>query len=83
MNENNKKIAQNTVYLYIRQITIMALSFITTRVVLEKLGAADYGINNLVAGFVASFAVLNNILSSGTRRFLALYIGKGRMINSR
>lgn len=77
MNENNKKIAQNTVYLYIRQITIMALSFITTRVVLEKLGAADYGINNLVAGFVASFAVLNNILSSGTRRFLALYIGKG------
>lgn len=77
MDENNKKIAKNTIYLYIRQLTIMALSFVTTRVVLDKLGAADYGINNLVAGFVASFAVLNNILSSGTRRFLALYIGKG------
>lgn len=77
MDNNNKKIAKNTVYLYIRQLTIMALSFVTTRVVLDKLGASDYGINNLVAGFVASFGVLNNILSSSTRRFLALYIGKG------
>lgn len=77
MEENNKRIAKNTVYLYIRQLVIMALSFITTRVVLEKLGASDYGINNLVGGFVASFAVLNSILSSGTRRFLALYLGKG------
>ena len=54
----------------------MVLSFLTNRVVLEKLGASDYGINNLVAGFVDSFTVLNSILSSGTRRFLALYIGK-------
>lgn len=77
MDECNKRIAKNTVYLYIRQLTIMALSFVSTRVVLDKLGASDYGINNLVAGFVASFAVLNNILSSSTRRFLALYIIKG------
>lgn len=77
MEESNKRIAKNTVYLYIRQLTIMALSFITTRVVLDKLGASDYGVNNLVGGFVVSFAVLNSILSSGTRRFLALYIGKG------
>lgn len=76
MDENNKRIAKNTFYLYIRQFIILALSFITTRVVLDKLGASDYGINNLVAGFVASFAVLNNILSSSTRRFLALYIGE-------
>lgn len=77
MEDSNKRIAKNTVYLYIRQLVIMALSFLTTRVVLEKLGASDYGVNNLVAGFVASFAVLNSILSSSTRRFLALYIGKG------
>ena len=77
MEESNKRIAKNTIYLYIRQLVIMALSFVTTRVVLDKLGASDYGINNLVGGFVASFAVLNSILSSGTRRFLALYLGKG------
>lgn len=77
MNENNKKIAKNTVYLYVRQLIMMVLGFVTTRIVLDKLGASDYGVNNLVAGFVGGFAVLNNILSSGTRRFLALNIGKG------
>jgi len=77
MEENNKRIAKNTLYLYVRQLIIMVLSFFTTRVVLEKLGASDYGINNLVGGFVAGFTVLNNILSSGTQRFLSLYLGKG------
>ena len=76
MEENNKRIAKNTLYLYIRMLVITALSFITTRVVLDKLGASDYGINTLVAGFVSMFAVINSILSTGTRRFLALYMGK-------
>lgn len=77
MEDSDKRIAQNTVYLYLRQLVIMALAFFTTRIVLDKLGASDYGIYTLVGGFVAGFAVLNSILSSGTRRFLALYIGKG------
>ena len=55
---------------------MMALSFFTTRIVLEKLGVSDYGVNNLVAGFVSSFKVLNNILEGGTRRFLAFNLGK-------
>ena len=76
MEENNKKIVKNTVYLYARMLIMMGISFFTTRIVLEKLGASDYGINNLVAGFVSSFKVLNNILESGTRRFLAYNLGK-------
>ena len=55
----------------------MALSFFTTRIVLEKLGASDYGINNVVAGFVSMFTMLNGVLQTGTRRFLALNLGKG------
>jgi O-antigen/teichoic acid export membrane protein len=81
MEENNKRIAKNTVYLYIRQLIMMLLSFVTTRVVLEKLGVSDYGVYSLVGGFVAGFAVLNNILSSSTRRFLALAIGKNEREN--
>ncbi len=77
MEENNKRIIKNTIYLYIRMLIITALSFITTRIVLDKLGASDYGINSLIGGFVALFTVLNNILSTGTRRFLALHMGKG------
>lgn len=77
MEQNNKRIFRNTVYLYIRQFVIMALSFFTTRIVLEKLGASDYGVNNVVGGFVSLFTILNSILQTGTRRFLALNLGKG------
>lgn len=76
MEENNKRIFKNTIYLYVRQILIMALSFVSTRIVLEKLGASDYGVNNVVGGFVAMFTVLNGILQTGTRRFLSLNLGK-------
>ena len=81
MEENNKLIFKNTAYLYVRQIVIMALSFFTTRIVLEKLGASDYGINNVVAGFVSMFTMFNSILQTGTRLFLSLNLGKGRLRN--
>ena len=77
MEENNKRILKNTIYLYIRQFVIMALAFVSTRIVLDKLGVEDYGIYNVVGGFVALFTVLNNVFQSATRRFLALAIGKG------
>ena len=77
MEDNNKRIFKNTIFLYIRQFVIMALSFFTTKIVLGKLGASDYGVNNVVAGFVSMFTVLNSILQSGTRRFLSLNLGKG------
>lgn len=80
MEQNNKRILKNTVYLYIRQFVIMLLSFFTTRIVLEKLGASDYGVNNVVAGFVSMFTVLNSILQTGTRRFLSLNLGKNDAI---
>lgn len=76
MQDNNKRIFKNTLFLYGRMFIMMALSFFTTRIVLEKLGVSDYGVNNLVAGFVSSFKVLNNILEGGTRRFLAFNLGK-------
>ena len=54
----------------------MCISFITTRIVLDKLGVSDYGVYNVVGGFISMFTVLNSILQTGTRRFLALNIGK-------
>ena len=46
MEENNttKRIAKNTLMLYFRQILIMIVSLYTVRVVLNTLGAEDYGI---------------------------------------
>lgn len=77
MEANNRRIAKNTIYLYVRQLVVMVLGFFTTRIVLDKLGVSDYGVNNVVAGFVSMFTLLNSILQTGTRRFLALNLGRG------
>lgn len=77
MEQSNKRILKNTSFLYLRMLVMMALSFLTTRIVLDKLGVADYGLYNVVGGFVAMFTVLNNVLQSGTRRFMSISIGQG------
>lgn len=77
MERNDKRIFKNTIFLYIRMFITMCISFITTRIVLDKLGVSDYGTYNIVGGFISMFTVLNSILQTGTRRFLALNIGKG------
>jgi O-antigen/teichoic acid export membrane protein len=58
----------------------MLVSLYTVRVVLNTLGAEDYGIYNVVAGVVAMFGFLSNTLSIGTQRFLSLEIGRGNNI---
>lgn len=73
---NNKRLARNTIFLYIRMVFVMLISFYTTRVVLEALGVIDYGVYNVVAGFVSLFAVLNNCLTTGTNRFYNFALGK-------
>ena len=75
--DNNKRIAKNTVYLYIRMFVMMAVGLFTSRVVLDALGAADYGINNVVGGVIVLFSFLNSALTSATQRFLNFFMGKG------
>lgn len=75
--QSNKRIAKNTIFLYIRMIFILGVSLYTSRVVLDKLGVDDYGIYNAVAGVVAMLAFLNSTLSTGTSRFLTFDLGKG------
>ncbi|MCR8918317.1 lipopolysaccharide biosynthesis protein [Bacteroides sp. ET225] len=77
MDSNKKRIIKNTGFLYVRMFITMCISFMTTRIVLDKLGVSDYGIYNIVGGFISMFTVLNSILQTGTRRFLALNLGKG------
>ena len=74
---NNKRIAKNTMMLYFRMLLIMALSFYTSRVVLQTLGVVDFGIYNVVGGIVAMFGFLNSAMSSGTQRYLTFELGRG------
>jgi len=74
---NNKRIAKNTIFLYIRMIFVLLVTLYTTRVVLNALGVEDYGIYNVVCGFVALFGFLNTSLSQGIQRFLNYEYGRG------
>ena len=66
---NNKRIAKNTMFLYIRMFVSLLVTLYTTRVVLQTLGVVDYGVYNTVAGFVSMFAFLNSTLAASIQRF--------------
>lgn len=68
-NQRNNTIAKNTLFLYIRLAFILLVSLYTTRVVLNVLGVEDYGVYNVVAGFVTMFSFLNASMASSTQRF--------------
>lgn len=74
--ENNKRIAKNTFFLYARMLMVMGVSLYTVRIVLNVLGAEDYGIYNVVGGVVTMFSFLTSTMVSASQRFFAFSIGK-------
>lgn len=76
---NNKRIAKNTLLLYVRMLFTMAVSLFTSRVILNTLGVEDYGINNVVGGIVTMFSVLSGSLSASISRFITFELGKGNL----
>ncbi len=76
---NNKRIAKNTMLLYVRMLFIMAVQLFTSRVVLNTLGVVDYGLYNVVGGIVTMFAFLNGAMVTSTQRYITFELGKGNM----
>lgn len=74
---NNKRIAKNTLILYIRMFVFMAIGFYTSRVILNTLGVEDYGVYNVVGGIVTMFTFINGALASATSRNITFEIGTG------
>lgn len=75
---NKKKVAKNTLYLYVRTFLVMSISIYTSRIVLDVLGIDNYGIYNVVGGFVSLFSVFSGTLTAATQRFIAFELGKDR-----
>lgn len=75
--ENSKRIAKNTMLLYIRMLFTMFIGLFTSRVILSTLGVDDYGIHNVVGGIVAMFSFFTSSLSAAISRFLTYEVGKG------
>lgn len=54
----------------------MVVGLFTAGITLNVLGITDYGIYNVVGGFVSMFGFLNASMSSATQRFLSFDLGK-------
>ena len=76
MASNTKRIAKNTLFMYIRMFFLMFISLYTSRVLLQQLGVSDFGIYNLVGSLVIMFNSLRGIFASSTQRFLNFEMGR-------
>ena len=72
-----KSIAKNTLFLTLRMLLLMGITFFTSRVVLDKLGVEGYGIYNVVSSLAVSFSFFISSLTNATQRFITIEIGKG------
>ena len=73
---DKKLIVKNTLFLYIRMIFVLAITLLTSRIVLKSLGVSDFGLFNVVGGVVALMSYIENTLSTSTSRFITYELGK-------
>ena len=74
--QNNKRIIKNTLLLAIRQVVVMVMALYVSRITLKVLGVTDFGIYNVVCGFVVMFTFLNAAFTTGIQRFFNYEYGK-------
>jgi O-antigen/teichoic acid export membrane protein len=74
--EGNKRIAKNTIIVYIRLFSTMFIGLLSSRFVLKALGISDYGLYNVVGGVLALFGFISGSLSATTTRFINFEMGK-------
>lgn len=75
-NLKNKRIAKNTLMLYIRMLLIMSVTLFSFRIILKELGEDGYGIYNVVAGVVVLFSFMSGAMTQSTQRFLSYQLGR-------
>lgn len=78
-----RRIARNTLMLYVRMLVLMLVGLYTSRVVLDALGENDFGIYDVVGGVVAMFTIISGSLNSAISRFITFELGKtdGQRLN--
>ncbi len=77
--DNNQLVAKNTIMLYMRMMVLMLIGLYTSRVILQSLGVENYGINNVIAGFLSMFGIITSSMSSAISRFFTVELGKGNL----
>lgn len=79
MDSNNRRIAKNTLLLYVRMLFTMVISLYTSRIVLNMLGVTDYGIYNVVGGVISLLGFMTNSMGAASSRYITFDLGKGDM----
>lgn len=81
VNQNNKKtkrIATNTVVLFLRMMVLTVVNLYSVRLVLNALGVVDYGVYNAIAALVASGTCITSTLAMATQRYYSFAIGRDK-----
>ena len=73
---SQKRMAVNTVILYVKLIVTIVVNLISTRIILNAMGVEDYGIVNLISGIVAMLSFIQNSMSVSSQRYLSFTMGK-------
>lgn len=77
MSSTASRIIKNTGWLYAKMGITMFVSLYSTRLILNGLGANDFGIYNIVGGVVAMLGFINATMATATQRFMNFSEGKG------
>lgn len=81
--DKNKRLAVNTIILYGKLVITTILGLFTSRIILNALGASDYGLYSVVGGIVTFMNVLGATMVSTSYRFLAIELGRGNEDSTR
>ena len=73
---DNKRIAKNSLYLYIRKLITVFIGLYASRLLLEQLGLDDFGLYGLVGSVVMLFGSIKVLFTDSIRRYIN--IEKGR-----
>lgn len=76
MNNKNKRIAVNTMIIYIKMVIMIVVGLFTTRYVLLALGVSDFGLINVVGGILAMLNIVSTAMHATTRRYINVEMGK-------
>lgn len=77
---SKKKIAVNSLLLFVRMLFSMFITLYISRVIIEVLGIGDFGIYSLVAGVIIMFGFLNSAMAASTQRFLTMELGRRDLV---
>jgi O-antigen/teichoic acid export membrane protein len=73
------RVIKNTGFLYGRLLITIFISLYSTRLILNALGAVDYGIFTLVGGVISMLSFINGAMIIATQRYLSISLGAGDM----